>query len=61
MTKEQFRAFEDHCKSSETYEEVTVYESSRVNFNGDLADEFCGEDVVNIRYIKVKGYNKEIQ
>ena len=57
MTKEQFRAFEDHCRASETYKTIRVDTTTTVNFNGDLADEFSGEDVVDTKWIKVKGYD----
>lgn len=57
MSEIEHNAFEEHCKASETYKTIRVDTTTTVNFNGDLADEFSGEDVVDTKWIKVKGYD----
>ena len=76
MTKEQFRAFEDHCRASETYKYLlidTLAETEKwVNKwkpTGEMAEEdfdryysYIFEGVGPERYktIKVKGYDKDV-
>jgi len=57
MSEIEQNAFEEHCRASETYKTIRVDTTTTVNFNGDLADEFSGEDVVDTKWIKVKGYD----
>lgn len=57
MSKIEHNAFEEHCRASETHKTIRVDTTTTVNFNGDLANEFSGEDVVDTKWIKVKGYD----
>lgn len=57
MSEIEQNAFEEHCRASETYKTIRVDTTTTVNFNGDLANEFSGEDVVDTKWIKVKGYD----
>ena len=59
MSNEEQNAFEEHCRASETYKSILVETTTTVNFNGDLANEFSGEDVVDTKWIKVKGYDND--
>ena len=75
MTKEQFRAFEDHCRASEIYKYLKIDTLAEVERKmeewrptGEIASEdydryydyiFEGAEPERYRTIRVKGYDKD--